>query len=90
MICHMCGHEFRVGDGYAFYRDDTERICKRCHAEWFGSKLHEEHIIQSGEIKQKTVDEIISECKHLIQIVIGDALGKFWKVCQECGRRIPL
>ena len=86
MTCHMCGKTFRTGDGYAFYRDDMERICSRCHAGWFGSKFHQEHILQAEEIKPKTAEERITDCKHTIQRFRTDPFGEHWNICEECGK----
>jgi len=57
MKCFICDKSFVAGDGYAFYRDETERICSRCHSDWFGSKLREEHIIQPYEFKPEDSNE---------------------------------
>jgi hypothetical protein len=87
MTCHICGHEFQVGDGYAFYRDDVEKICKSCHQGWFGSTLHEEHIIQPEDLTPE-LDwlEKMDNCKHLIKKAGIDAVGQIWTVCEECGK----
>ena len=81
--CFICGHEFQAGDGYAFFRDDTERICHRGHQEWFGSKLHQEHVLRNEEIKPKTAEERMAECKHTVQFVKIDPAGGYWQVCEE-------
>ena len=87
MNCHICGHEFMVGDGYAFFRDDTERICKKCHAEWFGSRFRQEYTIQPGEIPPETAEMKMARCVHQVQHVQIDPAGGFIQVCQDCGRQ---
>jgi ribosomal protein L24E len=82
MSCTICGKEFRVGDGYAFYRDDTEKICHSCHADWFGGKLHEEHEIRAKDLPK--------DCPHPDTYVARDPEGIFWRICRWCGEKLGL
>jgi len=78
----ICGKEFRVGDGYAFYRDDTEKICHGCHEAWFGGKLQKEHEIKASDVPK--------DCPHPDTYVTRDNKGIFWKICRWCGRKLGL
>jgi hypothetical protein len=83
MNCIICGKQFRVGDGYAFYRDDAEKICHSCHEAWFGSSpLGREYKIRASDIPK--------DCNHPDTYVTRDPEGIFWRICRWCGEKLGL